>query len=195
MPSHMIDTQIRLHMNRICEAVIRIDQQIKFVCIVNENAKLLVGQGRPIPTNIDTIKISEIIDSSTHNDKSKIDDLVEIHVKYRNMYLFYSEYLLWVIRKCMGHLGDTRNKDCFSITHITNKFETSTFFELSGFDNDSVKLVVTPLDTRIRTFLCIYFEPSYSIKNPVEDVNKRFKILLRKILVIVSLHSKMLDLV
>lgn len=190
----MMDTQIRLHLNRACESVIRTDQQIKFVCIVDENAKLLVGQGRPIPTDIDTLKTSETIDSSPHDDKPKIDDLVEIHVKYQNMYLFYSEFLLWVIKSCTGDLDDTRNKDCFSITHITNKSETSTFFELSGFDNDSVKLVVTPLDFKMKTFLCIYFEPSYNIKSSVENVNKRFKILLRKIQVIISLHSKMLDL-
>jgi len=76
-----------------------------------------------------------------------------------------------------------------------DKFETSSFFELSGFYNDNVKLVVTPLNIRMRTFLCIYFEPSYSIKSSVADTNKRFKIMLRKIHVITSLHSKMLDLV
>lgn len=191
----MTNTQMRPHLNHACESVIRTDQQIKFVCIVDANGKLLVGQGRPIPTNIDALETNETIDSSPHNDKSKIDDLVEIHVKYQDMYLFYSEYLLWVIKSCKGDLDDKRNKDCFSITHITNKSETSTFFELSGFDNDSVKLVVTPLDFKMKTFLCIYFEPSYGIKSSVEDVNKRFKILLRKIQVIISLHSKMLDLV
>lgn len=189
----MMDIQERLRINHVCESVIRIDQQIKFVCIVDENAKLLVGQGRPISTNIDTLTTSETNDSSTHTNKSKIDDLVEIHFKYRNICLFYSDYLLWVIRSCTGHLGDTKNKDYFSITHITNKFETSTFFELSGFYSDTVKLVVAPLNTRMRTFLCIYFEPSYSIKSSVEDASKRFKILLRKIHVIASLHSKMLD--
>jgi hypothetical protein len=191
----MTNTQMRLHLNHACESVIRTDQQIKFVCIVDANGKLLVGQGRPIPTNIDALETSETIDSLPHNDKSKNDDLVEIHVKYQDMYLFYSEYLLWIIKSCKGDLDNKRNKDCFSITHITNKSETSTFFELSGFDNDSVKLVVTPLDFKMKTFLCIYFEPSYSIKSSVEDVNKRFKILLRKIQVIISLHSKMLDLV
>jgi len=168
-------------MNHACKSVIRIDQQIKFVCIVDENAKLLVGQGRSIWANIDTLKTSETTDSLTHTNESKIDDLVEIHFKYRNVYLFYSDYLLWVIRSCTGHLNDKKNKDCFSITHVTDKFKTSSFFELSGFDNDNVKLVVTPLNIRMRTFLCIYFEPSYSIKSSVADTNKRFKIMLRKI--------------
>jgi hypothetical protein len=187
--------QERLRMNHACESVIRVDQQIKFVCIVDENAKLLVGQSRSISTNIDTPKTSETTDSSTHTNKSNTDDLIEIHFKYRNVYLFYSDYLLWVIRSCTGHLDDTKNKDCFGITHITDKSETSDFFELSGCDGDSVKLLVTPLNIRMRTFLCIYFEPSYNIKSSVEAENKRFKILLRKIHVIASLHSKMLDLV
>jgi len=55
----MIDIQERLRMNHACKSVIRIDQQIKFVCIVDENAKLLVGQDRSISTNIDTLKTSE----------------------------------------------------------------------------------------------------------------------------------------
>ncbi|MGC1134075.1 MAG: hypothetical protein WA941_14720 [Nitrososphaeraceae archaeon] len=179
-------------MNHACESVIRLDQQIKFVCIVDEYAKLLVGQDRSIPTDIKSLKTSETTDSSTHTNKSKIDELVEIHFKYRNIYLFYSDYLLWVIKSCTVHLDDTKNKDYSYITHVTNKFETS-FFELSGLDSDSVKLAVTPLNTRMRTFLCIYFEPSYSIKSSIEDENKRFKILLQKIHVIVSLHSKILD--
>lgn len=186
---------MRLHMNHTCESVIRIDQQIKFVCIVDENAKLLVGQDRPVPTNINSIKTSETGDSSSYLTKTKVDDLLENQFKYRNIYLFYSEYLLWVIKSCTGHLDDTRNKDTSGITHITNKSKTSTFFELSGFEGNDVKLVVTPLDNEKRTFLCIYFEPSYSIKNSGTDGFKRLKSLLRKINVIVSLHSKILDLV
>ncbi len=186
---------MRLHMNHTCESVIRIDQQIKFVCIVDENAKLLVGQDRPVPTNVNSIKTSETTDGSTHLTKTKVDDLVEIQFKYRNIHLFYSEYLLWVIKSCTGHLDDTKNKDNFGITHITNKFKTSTFFELSGFDGNSVKFVVTSLDNKMRTFLCIYFEPSYAIKSCGTYGYKKFKSLLRKINIIVSLHSKKLDLV
>ena len=76
---------MRLHMNHTCESVIRIDQQIKFVCIVDENAKLLVGQDRPVPMNINSIKTSETADSSSHLTKTKVDDLVEIQFKYRNI--------------------------------------------------------------------------------------------------------------
>jgi len=189
----MMDLQERLNMNHACDSVIRLDQQIKFVCIVNENAKLLVGQDRSIPTDIKSLKTSETTDSSTHTNKSKIDELVEIHFKYRNMYLFHSDYLLWIIKSCTGHLDDTKNEDRSYITHVKNKFETSAFFELSGLDSDSVKLAVTPLNTRMRAFLCIYFEPSYSIKSSIEDEKKSLKILLQKIHVIASLHSKILD--
>lgn len=176
----MIDMQMRLHMNQACESVIRLDQQIKFVCIVDKNAKLLVGQSR------DAVA-SETNEHSPNSSKSKIDDPVEIHLKWRNMYLFYSEYLSWIIRSCAGNLDDRKNKECFEITHITNKIETSTFFELSGFDSDDVKLVVTPLDVISRTFLCIYFEPPYSIKSSVEGANRRkFKILLQRIQVIIT---------
>lgn len=150
-----------------CESIIRIEQHIKFVCIVDENAKLLVGQDRPVPTNVNSIKTSETTDGSTNLTETKVDDQVEIQFKYRNINLFYSEYLLWVIKSCTGHLDDT--KDNFGITHITNKFKTSTFFELSGFDGNSVKLVVTLLDNKMRTFLCIYFEPSYIIKSSGTD--------------------------
>ena len=188
----MMDLQQRLNMNHACESVIRLDQQIKFVCVIDENAKLLVGQSRPIPTNLKTLNTNET--NETHSNKSKIDDLVEIYFNYRNSWLFYSDYLLWVIRSCTSHLDDTKNNDNSCITHIPNKIETSNFFELSGLDSDNVKLVVTPLNITMRTFLCIYFDPSYSIKSSVAEANKRFKILLRKINIIASLHSKMLDL-
>jgi hypothetical protein len=191
----MIDMQMRLHMNHMCASVIRIDPQIKFVCTVDENAKLLVGQDRPVPTNVNLVKTSETTDGSSQLTKTKVDDLVEIQFKYRNVHLFYSEYLLWVIKTCTGHLHDSKNKDNFSITHITNKSKTSNFFELSGFDGNSVKLVVASLDNKIRTFLCIYFEPTYIINSSGTDGYKRFKNLLRKINVIITLHSKMLDLV
>jgi hypothetical protein len=180
---------MRLHMNHICESVIRIDPQIKFVCIVDENAKLLVGQDRPVPTNVNSIKTNETTDGSSHLTKSDVHDLVEIQFKYRNIHLFYSEYLLWVIKKCIGHLDDTKNNDNVGITHITN------FFELSGFDGKSVKLAVTSLDSKIRTFLCIYFEPTYLIKSSGTDGYKRFKCLLQTINVIITLYSKMSNLV
>jgi hypothetical protein len=177
-------------MNHICESIIRIDQQIKFVCIVDENAKLLVGQDRSIPSNINSIKSSETTDDLSHLTEIKVDDLVEIQFKYRNIHLFYSEYLLWVIKSCTGHLDDTKNKGNFGITKITNKTKTSTFFELSGIDGNSVKLVVTPLDNKMVTFLCIYFEPSYVIKSCGTNGYKKFKSLLRKINVIVNVRDK-----
>jgi hypothetical protein len=191
----MMSIQMRLHMNHICESIIRIDQQIKFVCIVDENAKLLIGQDRSIPSKINSIKSSETTDDSSHLTETKVEDLVEIQFKYRNIHLFYSEYLLWVIKSCTGHLDDTKNKGNFGITQITNKFKTSTFFELSGIDGNSVKLVVTPIDNKMKTFLCIYFEPSYIFKSSGTNECNRFKSLLRKINVIISLNSKMLDLV
>jgi hypothetical protein len=165
------------------------------VCVVDENAKLLVGQDRSIPSNINSIKSSETPDDSSHLTETKVDDLMEIQFKYRNIHLFYSEYLLWVIKSCTGHLDDTKNKDSLGIIHITNKLKTSTHFELSGFDGNSVKLVVTPIDNKMKTFLCIYFEPSYIFKSYGTNEYKRFKSLLRKINVIISLNSKMLDLV
>lgn len=35
------------------------------------------------------------------------------------------------------------------------------YFQVSGCGKDDVKLAVTPLDTGIYRFLCIYFEPDY----------------------------------
>jgi hypothetical protein len=180
-------------MNHICESIIRIDEQIKFVCIVDENAKLLIGQDRSTPSNINSIKSSETTDDSSHLTETKLDDPVEIQFKHRNVRLFYSEYLLWVIKSCTGHQDDTKNKDNFGVTQITNKFKTSTFFELSGIDGNSVKLAVTSLDNKMGRFLCIYFEPSYAIKSCGRGGYKKFKSLLRKINTIVSLHSKTLD--
>lgn len=107
----MKDVLERLHMNNLCSSVIQIDRRIKFVCIVDENAKLLAGLSRPTPTSSNGLDPSETNRSPIHSDKSKIDDLIEIHFKYGNMYLFYTDYLLWVMRSCTSHLHDTKNKD------------------------------------------------------------------------------------
>lgn len=187
----MGDIVERLHMNSLCESVIQIDRHIKFVCIVDENAKLLAGLSRPTPTSYNVLDPGETNENPIRSGKSKIDDLIEIHFKYGNMYLFYSDYLLWIIRSCTSHLHDTRNNDNSCITHITNKSETTTLFELSGLDSDNVKLMVTPLNIRTLTFLCIYFEPPYSIKSSVEDANERFKNLVRKVYIITSMYSNL----
>lgn len=179
----------RLHMNSLCESVIQIDRHIKFVCIVDVNAKLLAGLSRPTPTSYNVLDSGETNKNPIRSGKSKIDDLIEIHFKYGNMYLFYSDYLLWVIRSCTSHLHDTKNKDNSCITHVTNKSETPGFFELSGLDSDNVKLIATPLYIRTPTFLCIYFQPSFSIKSFAADANKGFKYLIRKIHIIASEYS------
>jgi hypothetical protein len=55
----MRGTVERLHMNNLYESIIQIDRQIKFACIVNENAKLLAGISRPAPKNCNVLDTSE----------------------------------------------------------------------------------------------------------------------------------------
>ena len=95
------------------------------------------------------------------------------------MYLFYSDYLLWVIGKCIVHLEDLENKFDSHVTESIN--ETSPYFEISGYNNDDVRLAVTPLNVSTETFLCIYFEPAYDIRNSVNDSEEGFKGLLNRI--------------
>ena len=95
------------------------------------------------------------------------------------MCLFYSDYLLWVIGKCIVNLEDLENR--FD-SHVTGRVrEASPYFEISGCTDETVRLVITPLNVSTETFLCIYFEPAYDINNSFNDSEERFKALLDRI--------------
>lgn len=96
------------------------------------------------------------------------------------MYLFYSDYLLWIIENCRLHLNDNKSKN-FDITQSISENQTSPSFEISGCNNDDVKLAITPLNDSMHRFLCIYFEPAYSIRNSFNDTKEEFENLLSNI--------------
>ena len=99
-------TKERKVLNRELSVVLRMDWRIKFVGMVDRNGKLLVGRSKDIPLTYLNCRHTDITRTSTYIVNSKIDDLVEIHYKYKSMYLFYSDYLKWVIGNCIAHLGN-----------------------------------------------------------------------------------------
>ena len=158
--------------------IIGMDWRIKFVCMVDQNWKLLVGRSKSIPFGNMVDNPTDTARNLTRITNSKIDDLVEIFYKCKNMHLFYSDYLLWVIGKCIVHLED--HEDRFDFHAMGSIEEASPYFEISGCtDDDGVRLVVTPLNVSMETFLCIYFEPAYNIGNSVNDSG--FEGLLKRI--------------
>ena len=172
-------------MNQECSSIVRMDKRIKFVGITDRNAKLLVGKSRDIlssniigegvETNINTIK------SSSYMISSRVDNLFGVNFKNSNLRLFFSDYLLWTIRKC-GVSSDygKNNTDLYIFKGVGENKELA-YFQVSGFTRDSVNLAVTPLDLRMRKFICIYFEPAYKIRNSVNGIDEMFEELLSKI--------------
>ena len=131
--------------------------------MVDRNGKLLVGRSKDISFTYLNYRHTDITRTSTHIVNSKMDDLVEIFLSSKNMYLFYSDYLLWVIGNCLAHLNNHKSKFGSNVRIDIN--EILSYFEISGCNNGDVKLVITPLNIIRKTFLCIYFEPAYSIRN------------------------------
>jgi len=180
-----MNTKERTIMNQECSSIVRMDKRIKFVGITDRNAKLLVGKSRDIlssnmigegvETNTNTIK------SSSYLISSRVDNLFGVNFKNSNLRLFYSDYLLWTIRKC-GVSSDygKNNTDLYIFKGVGENKELA-YFQVSGFTRDSVKLAVTPLDLRMRKFICIYFEPAYKIRNSVNGIDEMFEELLSKI--------------
>lgn len=180
-----MNTKERTIMNQECSSIVRMDKRIKFVGITDRNAKLLVGKSRDIlssniigegvETNINTIK------SSSYMISSRVDNLFGVNFKNSNLRLFFSDYLLWTIRKC-GVSSDygKNNTDLYIFKGVGENKELA-YFQVSGFTRDSVKLAVTPLDLRMRKFICIYFEPAYKIRNSVNGIDEMFEELLSKI--------------
>jgi hypothetical protein len=146
-------TRERQVLNRALSSIIKMDWRIKFVGMVDRNGKLLVGRSKGIPFCYVNHKHADITRTSTHMINSKVDDLIEIIFRYKNMYLFYSDYLLWVVGNCIAHLNNYEIK-------------YRSYFEILGCSNGDVKLAVAPLNVIRKTFLCIYFEPAYSTRNP-----------------------------
>lgn len=148
---------------QICSSIVRMDWHIKFVCILDHNAKLLVGHGRNIPSINTSDSYKNAISNAYNlanitNSNSKIDELVEIFLKHKNMYLFYSDYLLWIIDNCRLHLNDSHNKNNSDIYQDIVENKASTYFEIPGYDNDDdVKLAITPLNDSKYRFFCTYF--------------------------------------
>ncbi|HXW11995.1 MAG TPA: hypothetical protein VD694_04475 [Nitrososphaeraceae archaeon] len=180
-----MNTKERTIMNQECSSIVRMDKRIKFVGITDRNAKLLVGKSRDIlssniigegvETNTNTIK------SSSNMISSRVDNLFGVNFKNSNLRLFFSDYLLWTIRKC-GVSSDygKNNTDLYIFKGVGENKELA-YFQVSGFTRDSVKLAVTPLDLRMRKFICIYFEPAYKIRNSVNGIDEMFEELLSKI--------------
>ncbi|HEY7570045.1 MAG TPA: hypothetical protein VH796_01630 [Nitrososphaeraceae archaeon] len=171
-------------MNQTCSSILRMDWHIKFVCILDQNGKLLVGQDRNIPSSNTNDNDKNPI-SSTNNifdiANSKLIDFVELYFKHKNMYLFYSNYLLWNINYCRLHINDSQNNDnSRSQSIVENK--TAPYFELSGYYNDDVMLAVTPINGSKSRFLCIYFEPAYSIRNSFNITKEIFENLLNNVI-------------
>jgi hypothetical protein len=93
-----MDSRERVVMNQTCSSIVRMDWHIKFVCILDRNGKLLIGQSRSMPS-ISTSDKNTMPDTTN----LKIDELVEVFLKHKNMYFFYSDYLLWIIENCFKH--------------------------------------------------------------------------------------------
>jgi hypothetical protein len=175
----MIDAKERKVLNGAFSMIIGMDWRIKFVGMVDQNGKLLAGQSRSIPFSNMADNLIDTARMPIHIANSKINDLPDIFYKHKNMYLFYSDYLLWVIGKCIVNLEDLENR--FD-SHVTGRVrEASPYFEISGCTDETVRLVITPLNVSTETFLCIYFEPAYDINNSFNDSEERFKALLDRI--------------
>jgi hypothetical protein len=76
------------------------------------------------------------------------------------------------------HLIDHKNRFDSHVNGRNN--ESSPYFEISGCSDDSVRLVVTPLNVSIETFLCIYFEPGFNIRGSINNSEEGFKGLLNR---------------
>lgn len=175
-----MNTKQRGIMDQACSLIIGMDWRIKFVGIVDQNGKLLIGKSRSNPAKRITDKIVDAADISTN---SGVDDLFEVYLKSKNMYLFYSDYLLWVIEKCRVRLDEQEYRYGFSFTtHSFTRNSVLSYFEVSGCNKYNVKLAITPLNICMRRFLCIYFEPAYDITNSTGGTREGFERLLSKII-------------
>jgi hypothetical protein len=139
-------------LNQICSSILRINKQIKFVSVVNNNGKLLVGRSR-----------------STDNKC--------IHGCYGlGGHIFYLEFLNFAINNFKRGLEIAINKR----SSIDNHDDKGLYFEITGSNNDAM-LAVTTINKAQEKFLCEYFEPAAHDKVQTVYAVEEFNNLLGKI--------------
>ena len=126
-----MSTKERKVLNKGLSEIFRMDWRIKFVGMVDRNGKLLVGRSKDISFTYLNYRHTDITRTSTHIVNSKMDDLVEIFLSSKNMYLFYSDYLLWVIGNCLAHLNNHKSKFGSNVRIDIN--EILSYFEIFSF--------------------------------------------------------------
>ena len=134
-----MSTKERKVLNKGLSEIFRMDWRIKFVGMVDRNGKLLVGRSKDISFTYLNYRHTDITRTSTHIVNSKMDDLVEIFLSSKNMYLFYSDYLLWVIGNCLAHLNNHKSKFGSNVRIDIN--EILSYFEIYNIEYHSDEMV------------------------------------------------------
>lgn len=189
-----MDRKVRALVNQTCSDIITMDHHIKFVCITDRSGKLLVGQSRSIHSNSMTDRTIDTdgLKGTTCICASSIDRTLGFGFKCGDTYLFYSDFLVWSIEKCCAISNEDMNSNdnpLFVSRNISGE-NTLTYFQVSGCSKDNIILAITPLENAPRAsyssvgpraFLCIYFEPTYNVRNSVYSAKNGFEYLLSKI--------------
>lgn len=177
-------------LNKECELIIGLDRSIKFVGIIDRNAKLLIGKSRDnnsnnSPSNRIIGKTAEtntsIIEDSYCTTRPRTHNQFGSNLEYNSLHLFYSDLLLLIKKSSVSSYDSGNNSIDPSISRSIGENRKESYFYVSGCSKDNVDLVVTPLDLNLHRFLCIYFEPPYKIRSPINDIEERFEHLLNKI--------------
>lgn len=171
------------------------DRHIKFVCIVDRNGKLLIGQSRFIQSNNMTDRENDTDDvkSPTCIGDSRVGRTLGVDFKCGDMYCFYSDFLLWTIEKCcaLSNTNMNSNNNLLFVSRSITGDNALTYFQVSGCSKDNVILAITPLDNVLqdsyssvspRAFLCVYFETAYKARNSVNSAKNGLEHLLSKII-------------
>lgn len=192
-----MDRKDRAILNQTCSDIITIDRHIKFVCIVNRSGKLLVGQSKSIQSNNMADRENDTDDvksPTTCISDSRVSRTLGVDFKCGGMYYFYSDFLLWTIKKCYAFSNeDTKsNNNPLFVSRSINGDVALTYFQMSGCSKDNVILAITPLHNVFQdsyssvsppAFLCVYFEPAYKAGNSVNSAKNGLESLLSKIMV------------
>ena len=119
-------------LQEICLTCLSTSKAARFAAVVDNNAKLIVGQYRK-PNSRPSYKIGDCCMLS---------------------HLFYLDYLRPIITK------RDRRSNLQRYRYNTGKVE-DVHFDLTQI-NDNVKIAITPLTSRRDRFLCVYFDSSES---------------------------------
>jgi hypothetical protein len=137
-------------LDEICLAALHMSKEVKFVAVIDKNAKLISGKYRKEDYINSKLIRTRLLQLSSKENGHK-DFTTTTFCEYNTNYLLYANYLIAAIKK----IGKV-NRCLVSREELESTNQPIDLVQIHGI----LKLAITPLTASNDRYLCIYLESS-----------------------------------